>query len=153
MALSSSWLNSIQPGLRSGGGSTSGENYWSPTKGLPFPGAMLTYQPPTPRMMASTPSYSSVQPSAPAPMRMPDLSGLYASMNQGAPPGPMLDPQQVEVAPPEMPSVARSGLMSASASSGAGWKEQPVQQLDSSNLGKRIYPPGGTALTQRGRVF
>lgn len=84
-----------------------------------------------------------------------DPGGLGALYNQIAQPtpGPELDPQMVEVAPPKLPDMARAGLMGASAgATGGAWNVQPVQQANTGDLGKRIYPPGGTALTGR-RVY
>lgn len=79
------------------------------------------------------------------------VDGLFDNIPQ-ATPGPELDPQMVEVAPPKMPDVMRAGLNGASAAA-TGWQAQPVQQAATGDIGKRIYPPGGTALTQRGRVY
>jgi|PlaIllAssembly_1097288.scaffolds.fasta_scaffold267277_2 hypothetical protein len=78
--------------------------------------------------------------------------GLFNNIAQPTAGGEVLDPQMSEVAPPPMPNVARQGLLSASGAS-TGWNAQPVSQMDTKDIGKRIYPPGGTALTQRGRVF
>jgi hypothetical protein len=65
----------------------------------------------------------------------------------------VLDPQMSEVAPPKLPDMARAGLMSASAgSTGSEWQVQPVRQQSTDNIGKRIYPQGGNALTGR-RVY
>lgn len=81
----------------------------------------------------------------------PNLTDLYSQIPQ-ATPGPELDPQMVEVAPPKLPDMARAGLMNASAGSSGAWQAQPVQQMNTGDLGKRIYPPGGTALTGK-RVY
>lgn len=67
--------------------------------------------------------------------------------------GAVLDPQMSEVEPPKLPDMARAGLLGASAgSTGGAWQVQPIQQMNTGDLGKRIYPPGGTGLTGR-RVY
>lgn len=82
----------------------------------------------------------------------PTLQDLYREV-PGPMPGPELDPQMSEVAPPKLPDMARAGLMAASAgSAGGAWQAQPVQQMGTGDIGKRIYPPGGTALTGK-RVY
>lgn len=81
------------------------------------------------------------------------VDGFFNNLPDVAPgaPGPELDPQMVEVAPPKLPDVARAGLSGASAAA-TGWSAQPTKQLSSGDIGKRIYPPGGTALTGK-RVY
>lgn len=114
--------------------------YWNP------PGTQTSYVGRGTGTGVGQSAYASARPSSP-------VSYAGGGGGGGAAAGPVLDPQMVEVEPPPMPNIARQGLMSAVGSGGGGWNVERINPMDTSQIGKRIYPQGGTALTQRGRVY